>query len=303
MDARLTHAVAVARHGSFTKAAEAVGVTQSAVTRSVADLEKQLGVQLFLRTSRGAILTERGQEFVDRAAVIIDDTQELLASTSQQSGAFSGVLRIGVCPASLEWLLRAPVAQMLERHPDVRLEVSATTFDRIVQMLHGGLDVAVGFVAAFNEWPNFKIEPLPALDTRLFVRVGHPLLKRSKLTSRDIAAYPMVSPSESRPYGSVIRDIYAAQGIDWRQKIHVIDQFPLAKRVVAATNAIGVVSSAYAQTSAFKTAYAVLDAVNIFEPAPMCCAFGARWRAKPAVRVLISLLRKQIAETMYDYRA
>jgi DNA-binding transcriptional LysR family regulator len=58
MDVRLKHAVAVAKCGSFTAAAKLIGVTQSAVTRAVADLERQLGYDLFHRTARGAFLTD-----------------------------------------------------------------------------------------------------------------------------------------------------------------------------------------------------------------------------------------------------
>lgn len=67
LDTRLNHVVAVARAGSFTAAAGIAGVTQSAITRSVADLERQIGYSIFVRTSRGAILTEQGRDFAERA--------------------------------------------------------------------------------------------------------------------------------------------------------------------------------------------------------------------------------------------
>ncbi|MFN6935087.1 MAG: LysR family transcriptional regulator, partial [Tsuneonella sp.] len=67
LDSRLKHAVAVGQLRSFSRAADAVGVTQSAVTKSVAELERHLGYSLFHRTSRGAMPTEEGREFIDRA--------------------------------------------------------------------------------------------------------------------------------------------------------------------------------------------------------------------------------------------
>ena len=77
LDSRLKYAVAVARIGSFTGAANAVGVTQSAVTKSVADLEQQLGIALFNRTSRGILVTPEGRDFIDRAARLLADADDL----------------------------------------------------------------------------------------------------------------------------------------------------------------------------------------------------------------------------------
>src|ERR1700679_2316233 len=120
LDPRLAHVVAVARCGSFTAAAQAIGVTQSAVTKGVADLERQLGYSVFHRTARGALLTEKGSEFVERAARLLDDARELLEGPSNNSDPYAGTLRIGVCPASLEWRLINPLANLLARYPSIR---------------------------------------------------------------------------------------------------------------------------------------------------------------------------------------
>src|SRR5580658_2476137 len=98
LDQRFNHLVAVARCGSFTAAAQAIGVTQSAVTKGVADLERQLGFAVFHRTARGALLTEKGSDFVERAARLLDDARELLDGSSSPNDPYTGTLRIGVSP-------------------------------------------------------------------------------------------------------------------------------------------------------------------------------------------------------------
>src|SRR5580692_11579025 len=97
LDPRLNHLVAVARCGSFTAAAQSIGVSQSAVTKGVADLERQLGYSLFHRTARGALLTEKGSDFLERAARLLEDARELLEG-SPNSDPYAGTLRIGVAP-------------------------------------------------------------------------------------------------------------------------------------------------------------------------------------------------------------
>jgi len=288
--------VAVARSGSFTAAAQAVGVTQSAVTKSVADIERQLGYSLFHRTSRGVLMTEKGLEFVERASLLLGDAHDLLNGSSVAGDAFAGELRIGVCPASLEWCLIPPIATLLARHPSIRVNVSGSSFERMVQQVRtGAVDVAVGFDAAFSEWPELRREPMAELKTALFVRNDHPLAGRQGLTPSDLANFDFVSPSDSRPYGAVIRDIYESQGVQWNKRIHILDYFPLVERVVATTNAIGVVAVSYARSASFRKQFTTIEKLDLFPPSPMCCAFRLRWEPKPAVRALIRAVRDELS--------
>jgi DNA-binding transcriptional LysR family regulator len=148
LDQRLSHVVAVAKSGSFSKAAELVGVTQSAVTKSVADLEGELGYAIFHRTSRGVLLTENSKDFVERASRLLDDARLLLKGSITRGDPYGGVLRIGISPASIEFLLIEPLGILLCRHPTIRVEVTASSSERMVPHLrNGGIDVGVGFEA------------------------------------------------------------------------------------------------------------------------------------------------------------
>lgn len=297
LDPRLNHLVAVARTGSFTAAAQSVGVTQSAVTKSIADLERQLGLSLFHRTSRGALLTERGRDVAERAARLLEDARELLEGSAMKGDPYAGVLRIGVCPASMEWLLIWPLAELLRRHPSIRFEVSGASFERMVQQLrNGAVDVAVGFDAAFSEWPDVVREPVEGLQSTFFVRRDHPLARSPAATLADLANYDFVSPSDSRPYGAIIRDIFESQGVDWRKRLHIIDYFPIVTRIVASSDAIGVVTRDYAASASFQEQFATLDHIDAFPPAPLCCAVRARWEPKPAVRAFIRTMRANIPQ-------
>ena len=296
LDSRLHYTVAVARAGSFTAAARIAGVTQSAVTRSVADLEREIGYAIFYRTARGAILTERGRDFIDGAARLLEDAHDLLRGSSRQGDPYSGMLRIGVAPASLEWLLVDPLAELLRRYPGIRYDIRSAPFETVVQQLRSGsVDVAIGFDAAFGEWSDLRREPMGALETVLFVRRGHPLLSKEKITLDDVAGYDFVSPSESRPYGEVVRDLYERRGLDWHLRVHRIDYFPLARRIVARSDAIAVAGLAYTQSDQFKRNFAALRDFNPFPSLPMCCAVRARWEPKPAVRAFMGAVTRGIA--------
>lgn len=292
MDVRLKQVVAVARYGSFTAAAEAIGVTQSAVTRGVADLERQLGYELFHRISRGASLTEQGRIFSERAARLLDDEQELLNGDPNDNDPFKGVLRIGVSPASLEWTLAQPIAMLKRHHPDIRFEVIGSSFERMAPMLrNGGVDLAVGIGEAFGEWPDLTQLPLFDLKSVLFARKGHPLFDQPRIVPADIAGCELVSPSDSRPYGAVIRSLYESEGADWRKRLHVVDSFPIARRIVDASDALGVVSTSHVTSPSFTGRFAVVEGVDLFDSAPICCATRGRWQPNAAAKAFIKAMQ------------
>ena len=100
MDTRhLKAAVAVARHGSFTAAAERLFMAQSTVTRQVAALERELGVELFVRSGRSVDLTPPGQLFLEQVDRILDDLARAVAAT-RASGAAADDARLPVAEYS-----------------------------------------------------------------------------------------------------------------------------------------------------------------------------------------------------------
>jgi DNA-binding transcriptional LysR family regulator len=300
LDPRLNHVVAAAQQGSFTAAARAVGVTQSAITKSIAELERQLGYLIFHRTSRGALLTDAGRAFVDRATRLLEDAKELLRENAAHGDAYAGILRVGVCPASLEWQVVEPLTTLLARHPRLRFDVSGASFERMAQQLRNGdVDVVVGFEDAFAERPDFQREPLTAAPTTLFARKDHPILQHPRPGPAEIARYPFVAPTDSRPYGARIRDIFESQGVDAQTRIHTVDYFPLVKRIVATSDAISVVATAYTQRGAFRRAFAVLE-TDQPPLARLCVAVRARWAPKPAVRAFIAACRVSFSPEAYQ---
>ena len=291
LDPRLNHVVAVARHGSFTAAANAVGVTQSAITKSVADLERQVGFPIFRRTSRGILVTVEGGAFVERASRLLDDTRELLTPRIKPVDRFVGLMRVGVCPASLEWLLADPLSSLLARHPRIRVEVRGESIERMVQeALNGDVDLAIGYEAAFRDRRDLCRIPLTPLRGMAFVRKGHPIMERSKPMLTDLREFPLITPSESEPFSGIIRLIFEGLVVDWREQLHVVDSFTLVKRIVASTDSAGFVSADYAREPRFTSRFATLPLPDDVPLAPLCCVYRAIYDPKPCVRALISLI-------------
>ncbi|NWG53212.1 MAG: LysR family transcriptional regulator [Hydrogenophilaceae bacterium] len=294
IDRRLLYIVSTARFGSFSAAAKRVGVTQSAVTKSVAEVEQELGYSIFHRTARGVFPTEAGRAFVDRASRILDDTRDLFHGKPVGLDPYADTLRVGVCPGSLESLLVSPVAALHARHPKIRLDVAGGSFDKMVQQLRAGaIDVALGYDAAFETQPDFRRDALAPLRTIFFVRHGHPILDCAEATTADIAKYDLISPSGSPPYDAAWRQIYEQGDLDTHAQVHFIDHFPIVARLVQNSDAISLTSVEYAETRAFKDRFARVP-FRTLAPAPLCCATRMRWGPRPAVRAFIQACRERM---------
>lgn len=294
VDRRLLYIVSTARYGSFTAAAERVGVTQSAITKSVAELERELGYSVFNRTARGVFLTEEGRAFVERAARILEDTRELFRGSSAATDPYAGTLRIGVCPASLEWLLVEPLAALVARHPGIQLHITGGSFDKIVQQLRvGAVDVALGYEAAFEAQPEFRLDTLPPLRAKFFVRHGHPILEREAVTIAEMSQYDLISPSGSPPYDMVLRKAYEDADPEGHGHMHIVDYFPIVARLVRNSDAIGLVSLEFTKSRMFRRHFTCVPYTESLPPSPLCCATRLKWSPRPAVRAFIQVCRER----------
>ena len=132
---------AVVDAGSFVRAAEALGVSKTAVSRLVGDLEARLGVRLLHRTTRKLSLTEEGEVFHARCKELLAGVEEAEAEVTARGDEAVGLLRLNV-PVSFGLLHLAPLwPAFLQQQPNVTLDV--TLSDRIVDLVDEGYDLAV----------------------------------------------------------------------------------------------------------------------------------------------------------------
>lgn len=132
---------AVVDAGSFVRAADALGLSKTAVSRLVSELEARLGARLLHRTTRRLSLTEAGEVFHDRCRQLLDGVAEAEAELSTHTGEVIGRLKVNV-PFSFGLLHLAPLwPTFMARHPRVVLDV--TLSDRFVDLVDEGYDLAV----------------------------------------------------------------------------------------------------------------------------------------------------------------
>jgi DNA-binding transcriptional LysR family regulator len=135
--------LAVVDAGSFIGAGDALGLTQSGVSRAIQRLEQRLGARLFERNAKVMRLTDIGKEFCQEIAPLISRLQEVAAETTQSARAVRGRLRVNIDPTFARLLLVPRIQPFLDAYPDLQIELMIR--DDLGDLISEGFDIAVRF--------------------------------------------------------------------------------------------------------------------------------------------------------------
>lgn len=182
----------VVREGSLSAAANALSVTQPALTKSIQKLETELGVRLFERLPRGIALTKYGEALLPHAQRI--DTECSIADLELQAfgNGQVGRLRVGMGELFSATLVPQAITEVQAQYPALSFElVSAVTEVNYPRLLAGELDIIFGALPQVDPMPDFlSVHPILELSSRVIAGSQHPLAGKKRVRQTDLAAYP-----------------------------------------------------------------------------------------------------------------
>ena len=168
--------VAVAEFGGMRRASRHLGIAQPALSRSIRDLELELGVCLFERGPTGMTLTPAGEAFARRGAAMQLELARAQDEVRQLSGDRAGQVSLGLSPAAHLALLPRALPPFLRRFPEARLKISEGLFPTLEgQLRAGSIDFFVGPIAEERLGGEFISERLFDNNRVVLCRPGHPL--------------------------------------------------------------------------------------------------------------------------------
>jgi DNA-binding transcriptional LysR family regulator len=235
MDVELRHLrclVAIVDHGGFTGAAAELGLSQPAVSRGLAALERELGVRLLRRTSREVVTTPAGERVLARARRLLTDVEDLI----RDARGGIGRLRIGHAWAAMGEHTVEFQRQWAARHPDIELHLVRTN-SPTGGLAEGACDVAV--VRTPGATPRLADRRFDDVIVGLESRYGavaadDPLARRRQLRLADLASRVLAVDPRT---GTTTPDLWPASGRPEVEEIHDVDDW-LA--VIAAGRCVGV---------------------------------------------------------------
>ncbi|NVF15538.1 LysR substrate-binding domain-containing protein [Vreelandella maris] len=190
---KLRYFMAVAKSGRVTQAAIDLNVSQSSITTGVKEVEEQVGVILFRRTSRGMLLTREGSRFLQRVNYAFQALEDAFNGLQDIHPTLKGTLRLAMTYTVAGYFMPPLLAQFQRRYPWVRVELNEVSRPEIEQGLTSDeFDLAIMLTSNMEHHDCLEKMTLTQSKRRLWVNGQHELLKREEITLQDIAHYPYI---------------------------------------------------------------------------------------------------------------
>jgi DNA-binding transcriptional LysR family regulator len=280
----------VARHGSFSAAAEALGYTQPAVSRQVALLEQETGATLLQRLPTGVRLTDAGELLVTHADAILARLRDAEDQLDALLGLRAGKLRMSTLTSAAATIVPLAITEFRERLPDVELSVSMVDPYAVLPLLRSGeVDLALCNEASYLELPDldgvvlFEEPMLIALPRR------HRLANRKRVNLAELADDRwMLGTAQACPdAGRFIRSCHAA-GFDPDIAFNN-DDYTAILGFVAAGVGVAPVPEMVTRNVPSEVRICALNGVKVTRP--ICAVMPAGYQSRPA-KAMVEVLRE-----------
>ncbi|MCY4007307.1 MAG: LysR family transcriptional regulator [Rhodobacteraceae bacterium] len=228
---------AVARHGSIRKAGAVLNVSSTTVNRKLLDVERNLGVRLFDRTSEGVVLTPAGSIVVEHCRRTLYDFERLRESVDDIRAARSEHITIMSLDSASLGLLPDVLSNFSSVYPRVTYSVTTSQPEDIVKSVAEGR-ADIGFSFTNKDHPDIRVMMEKAAPIGVVLRSDHPLAERTKLVVGNLKDYMLVRPVDARGRRSLFDA--AVDGVAENMPTRLFtDSLPAAKKMIEDGQAMG----------------------------------------------------------------
>lgn len=206
----------MARYKSFSKASDYLFVTQPAVSKRVASLEAELGVELFNRIARTVSLTEAGKQLLGRAQELVNQADELQRYASNLNEDISGNLSISVSHHIGLHRMPPVLRSFNERYPDVNLDIRFEDSDQAFNSVEQG-DIEFAVITLPQILPaKINAQVVWVDELHIVASQDHDLAKKSKVTLSDLARYSCVLPSRDTETHQIMLRLFSSSDLEMK---------------------------------------------------------------------------------------
>lgn len=294
MDLRqLRYFIALNEHRSFVRAADAMGITQPAFSRSIQGLEQEFGCVLVDRGNKDLRPTPEGQVVLQHALSLVQGAALLSSEVTQMTKLDAGEVRFGCGPAPAVKLVPDAVAQFSSAHPKVRTCFAVDNWEKLSRSLNREeIEFFIADIRHFEADPNYQTQPLTPKRGVFFCRPGHPLLAKESLSTNDMFDYPLATTLIPPGIRKLLANLSGR--IDFSPTIET-EHFPALVKIVRQSNAIGVGTAEAFAEDIEQGALVLLHWRNLpqnIDSLNARCGIVSRsgFRLSPAARKLIEVL-------------
>ncbi len=293
----LRYFVTVAEHRSVTRAADALHVSQPAISSAVAQLEKIFDVQLLIRhQAKGVDLTSSGRAFLVKARQLLTHADELSLESSELGESLRGSLDVGCFVTLSPFYLPSILKQMNAQYADIGVTVHEGAMDTLQRhLLDGTCEVALLYGLDMDE--RIDCEVMAKILPYALLPKAHRLAKRKTVSLKELAMEPMIliDLPHSRDY---FRSLFLQLGIEPRIQ-HRTRSFELIRGMVANGHGYSLLNLKPAVNTTYDgTQVACVQIKEKLEPLQVCLAWYAGIHFTRRARAFVEVCRQHFAESV-----
>ncbi|ANI31975.1 HTH-type transcriptional regulator GbpR [compost metagenome] len=287
---QLKHLMAIHQHGSIHRAAEALYITQPALTRSLGNLEEAFGVRLFDRSKSGMQATDFYLKIRDRCAHLLLEVEELEREAGLYRNLESGKLSIGMGRASRELILCTVLPKFVKQHPHIQVQIREGVSEELAYGLTNcSYDLVIAGVGSYRHFEGLIWQELQRLRISLVVRSGHPLTQQQGIPLTELMNFPLVSATELSPSHPVYKRHPALAELN----ISVLcSDFHVLKQITLETDAVMVAPERQFQAELDEGSLVILDIAGLELMIELCAIELAGRSRSPAAQRFIELCQE-----------
>lgn len=234
---QLEQFVTIARTKNFTRAAEELNLSQSALSRSIQKLEGELNQPLFERKPREVVLTDLGELLLDRAREILQLVEDSFSMLSEADR--KGTIRLGAIPTIAPYLLPPLLSSFSEQHPNISVIVQEDTTDNLIKRCsHGDIDFVLLALPISAKY--LEVEALFKEELMLVTPATHPLVDQEEITAQSLEPYPFVMLNEAHCLSGNVTSFCRQQSMQ-PITIERINQLTTVQELVALGHGISII--------------------------------------------------------------
>ncbi len=204
----------VAKCGSISSAAKQLYLSQPTVSYSIANLEKELGCTLFVRTKKGVILTPEAQMLYKHVAKACEHIFQAEEEIHEVKNLQKGIVRIGASVVTLHHYLLPLLEEFRDEYPQIRLKISNFTTPSAIRAIKSNLiDFAIVVLNAASSLDTLVVIPLCDLQDIVIAGEKYAFLKQKELSLSDLNNYPLICMEQGTSTRKYLDDIFLNSGI------------------------------------------------------------------------------------------
>ena len=243
------NALMLAEQGNFARAAEALGISQPTLTRSIQMLEKAVGEQLFDRGNKGVSPTQAGDILLRHARMIMASSEAMKEELHRYRGGLEGSLNVGAGPYAGTALLPAAIGRFSQRFPMIDISTSVDDWTGLpIRLMQKEFDFVLMESSQLDMSQDFERIGLNRHQAFIFCRPDHPLLDKDDLEISDLSSFPLLCPVLPNRLSELFNGLYfhnQGRGSSPGRLKHILsNDIALIKATVLQSNAVAIATFA-----------------------------------------------------------